>query len=360
MSIEKEGITSAVLTANRVNKPNRPFSTVYVAAIKKVFNGRLTHALAFRFELLPYLIDYDAWEMVIDEFKPDVIHCHTGHAVKTCIHVSERLGLNIPLVASLHGSDVNSEPLIRKKYQRVLSKAGKKKNVFWTVPSKFLRQKTIQNLAIPKDKISIVYNAINRCFTTYTSNVEFDELRIICVGRFIPCKGHIFLIEAFSMLLEQYPRAQLTLVGSGALENELAQQIKSMNMQHQVKIISYINHDELPSLLSEHNIYVQPSIKDDVTAQEESFGVAALEAMAMGLPTVVTECGGLSELASVCLKDTIQVVKQKDSRGLMEAVRVLFEAKPLQSLKNRERIKDTFSNERNVTSIVKIYEESQK
>ena len=72
-------------------------------------------------------------------------------------------------------------------------------------------------------------------------------------------------------------------------------------------------------MLSSYNIYAQPSIRDDVTFQEES-GVAALEAMASGLATVVSECGGLTELASLVDTSAVKVVPQRDPESLAGAI----------------------------------------
>ena len=85
-ALEKEGIESAVVTAKRVNEQSRPFELVYLCPIKMVINERFTQAFACYSCLM---IDYKYWQKVIDEFKPDVVHCHTGNGVKTWMHVSE-------------------------------------------------------------------------------------------------------------------------------------------------------------------------------------------------------------------------------------------------------------------------------
>ncbi|WMN61201.1 glycosyltransferase family 4 protein [Pseudoalteromonas xiamenensis] len=164
VELERSGIESAILTAKRLNEQSRPFAPVYLAPIKSIINERVTQAFALRLQLLPYMIDYRTWGRVISEFKPDVIHCHTGNAVKTWMHVNDKLGLNIPTVASLHGSDVNSEPLIREKYRTVLERAGSKDFIKWTVPSRFLKYKATLNLHVPSEKIEVVHNSFNPLF----------------------------------------------------------------------------------------------------------------------------------------------------------------------------------------------------
>lgn len=355
VAIEQSGVQSAILTANRMNETSRPFDKVYLSPIKSVINERVTQALALRLQLLPYMIDYKTWARVIDEFKPDVIHCHTGNAVKIWMHVSDKLGIKIPTLASLHGSDVNSEPLIRPKYRAVLAAAGKKDFIQWTVPSEFLKHKTTLNLSVPAAKIKVVHNAFNPMFLSEKAKVTFDNLRIISVGRFINCKGHQFLIDAFSILLPQFPDATLTLVGGGALEEQLKAQVQQLGMSEQVHFIDKVEHVKLPSLLASHNVYVQPSIRDEVTFQEESFGVAALEAMATGLPTVVSDCGGLTELAGLTNTAAVKVAEQKNAKSIAAAISHLFENRATLTETERAEVGHLFSSEMNTAAILESY-----
>ncbi|MEL0654872.1 glycosyltransferase family 4 protein [Pseudoalteromonas issachenkonii] len=355
LSIQSLGVESSVLTTKRLNIDSRPFSKVYVSPFKNIYNDRVTQSLALRFQLMPLLIDYKYWRKVLEDFQPDVIHCHTGNAVKTWMHVSEKIGITLPTIASMHGSDVNSEPLVRKKYKKTLSIAGSKPFVHWTVPSNFLKYKTTLNLSVPENKISVVYNAVNPAFIGSLEPISFEQLRLISIGRFITCKGQVYLIRAFSQIIKIYPNARLTLVGVGPLKQALVDFAHELGIYKSIKFLDSVEHTDLPRLLSEHNIYVQPSIKDENTMQEESFGVAALEAMAMGLSIIVTECGGLKELALFCDRNCASVVPQKSENDIVTAVVKHFSERTASSLQCRETIGNVFSNEKNAINIVNIY-----
>lgn len=356
-ALEKAGIESAVVTAKRVNEQSRPFELVYFCPIKTVINERFTQAFALRLQLLPYMIDYKRWQEVIDEFKPDVVHCHTGNGVKTWMHVSEKLNLNIPTLASLHGSDVNSEPLIRAKYRAVLKKAGSKDFIKWTVPSEFLKRKTVENLDVPREKITVVHNSFNSMFLSTKQEKSFDTLNIVSVGRLINCKGHEFLIRALAVLHKDYPNATLTLIGGGELKEHLQGLTDQLALTKHVKFIDMVSHQALPDLLSSYNVYAQPSIRDDVTFQEESFGVAALEAMASGLATVVSECGGLTELVSLVDTPAVKVVPQRDPESLAGAIAELYKNEASLTLAQRHKLAELFSIDMNTASIKRLYSE---
>jgi glycosyltransferase involved in cell wall biosynthesis len=355
LSIQEQGIESAVLTAKRLNISSRPFSKVYLAPFKTILNERLTQSLVLRFQLMPLFIDYKQWQNVLNEFKPDIIHCHTGNAVKTWMHVSDKLKVNIPVIASMHGSDVNSEPLVRKQYKKVLTSAASADYVHWTVPSNFLKHKLALNLSVPSEKTHVVYNAINPIFTQVKTPCTFEQIKVISVGRFITCKGHEFLIRGFAAVLKIYPDSLLTLVGSGPLKASMIELADALGIGKHVTFLDAVNHEELPSLLSDHNIYVQPSVIDEVTQQEESFGVAALEAMATGLSIVVTKCGGLKELAAFCNKDAVSVVGQKNDHEIAAAIETHFSQKARVSSQSREAIAGIFSNNKNAASINELY-----
>ncbi|TMO69984.1 glycosyltransferase family 4 protein [Pseudoalteromonas aurantia] len=353
--VENAGHSSAVLTAKRSNLDSRPFTNVYVCPFRKLVNERISGILSFRLQLLPLFIDYRKWEEVLRDFQPDIIHCHAGNALKTWMHVCDKLKLTIPTLVSMHGSDVNSEPLIRSQYRRVLSRAGQQEHIHWTVPSKFLKIKAMQNLNVPAHKISVVYNAVNTHFREVSEKIDFEQPRIVCVGRFIKCKGHENLIRAFSIVVKHYPNATLTLIGTGPLENSLLKLIKALGIDSQVNLISLIEHSKLPRELVKHNLYVQPSIKDDVTQQEESFGVAALEAVVAGLPTIVTDSGGLSEIAEALDTDEICVVKKSDIASLANSILSQFQKRQAVSELSRTKLGEFFSGNQNIMNISKLY-----
>ncbi|MBE3672546.1 glycosyltransferase family 4 protein [Pseudoalteromonas distincta] len=357
IGIQNEGVESVVLTSNRLNLESRPFSNVCVLPFNNIWNDRITHSLSLRFQLMPFLIQYKKWKRILDEFKPDIIHCHTGNAVKTWMHVSEKLGITIPTVASMHGSDVNSEPLVRSKYKDVLTRAGRQRFIHWTVPSEFLKKKIALNLLVPKNKVSVIYNSINPIFTSFYEKITFDQLKIISVGRFITCKGQVFLIRSLVEVIKVYPDARLTLVGSGPLKQSLVKLSQELGVHRHINFINSVSHGDLPSLLSKHNIYVQPSIEDEVTHQEEAFGVAALEAMAIGLPVIVTECGGLKELANFCDEKSVSVVSQSSETEITQAIIKHFLQQYPISLENRAEISNVFSHERNINAVIDIYKE---
>jgi phosphatidylinositol alpha-1,6-mannosyltransferase len=114
-------------------------------------------------------------------------------------------------------------------------------------------------------------------------------LKLICVARLIKRKGQHHLIEAINRITLQGIDIRLYLVGSGDAEGELRELIATLQIEDQVKFLGYIPREEIPVYYSQAHVFVLPSYN-------EGMSVATLEAMASGLPVIVSRTPGTEEL----------------------------------------------------------------
>ncbi|MBI3370404.1 MAG: glycosyltransferase family 4 protein [Betaproteobacteria bacterium] len=114
-----------------------------------------------------------------------------------------------------------------------------------------------------------------------------DAFVIASVGRLVGWKGLRTVIEALGGLPE---RIHYLVVGEGPDREGLEAQAAQRGLQARVHFAGRIAHDELPGILSQCDALVQPSIG------EEAFGISVVEAMACGLPALVSDQGGLPEI----------------------------------------------------------------
>ena len=112
-------------------------------------------------------------------------------------------------------------------------------------------------------------------------------LKVLCVSRLIERKGIRFLIEAIGRLKND--PVELILVGDGNQEEELKELAKGLGVSDRVVFKGYVNHDSIGEIYRNSDLFVLPS-------QNEGMSNALLEAMASGLPVIVTDTGGTSEL----------------------------------------------------------------
>lgn len=149
---------------------------------------------------------------------------------------------------------------------------------------------------------------------------------IICIARLEREKGVDVLIRACSLL--QKP-IQLCLVGDGSERQRLEQQVKSLKLDQQVHFVGKKSQQEIQQLLSTAWIYVQPS-------HFEGWGMAVVEAAAVGLPIVMTDVGCAGELLKQ--EESALIVHPGDAVGLARAIdRVMNDMELAKQMGNRAR-----------------------
>lgn len=101
--------------------------------------------------------------------------------------------------------------------------------------------------------------------------------------------GPEYLIRAMSLIVAEYSRTKLLIVGSGELRIQLEALTERLGLTRNISFLGAIEHRQLPELLRNVDMFVMPSIW-------EGFGVAAVEAQAMEIPVIATKVGGIPEI----------------------------------------------------------------
>jgi len=107
------------------------------------------------------------------------------------------------------------------------------------------------------------------------------------VGRLVPMKDHLSLLEAFSIVSRQHPDCRLEILGDGPLRPALEAKIAALRLSEHVRLQGY--SEDVPGFLTRVHAFVLSSIT-------EGLPLTVLEAMASGLPIVGTDVGGVSEV----------------------------------------------------------------
>jgi glycosyltransferase involved in cell wall biosynthesis len=116
-------------------------------------------------------------------------------------------------------------------------------------------------------------------------------LRIICVARLIKRKGQQHLIEAVRRLAAQGVDVTLELVGTGDAQQAYKDQVSAARIAERVQFAGYVPREAIAARYAAAHVFVLPSYN-------EGMSVATLEALAAGLPVVVTRTGGTAELVT--------------------------------------------------------------
>jgi glycosyltransferase involved in cell wall biosynthesis len=124
---------------------------------------------------------------------------------------------------------------------------------------------------------------------------EADTVRCLAVGRMVAKKAPILLLDAFRRAYEVYPRLRLDYVGGGPLFAAARQFVQSFDLEHAVRLHGWRVNAVVQRMLASADLFLQHSVVDEETGDEEGLPVALLEAMAVGLPVVATRHGGIPE-----------------------------------------------------------------
>ncbi len=167
--------------------------------------------------------------------------------------------------------------------------------------------------------------------------------------RLVAIKGIVHLIRAMAVLSTQFPDVCLEIAGLGPEQDALQDEVRCLRLGDRVKFLGW--QAEVERLLQRWDIFAMPSL-------EEGFGIAALEAMAAGLPVVATNVGGIPELVEN--GRTGWLVPPGNPQALAERVCTLLlnpEMRYVMGAAGRARARSCFSMDRMVASIARIYDD---
>jgi glycosyltransferase involved in cell wall biosynthesis len=114
-----------------------------------------------------------------------------------------------------------------------------------------------------------------------------DDVLVASLGRLVGWKGIRVLLEALAGLPARF---RCIVIGTGPEEESLKRFAQELGLEERVAFLGRVPHAEIPGLLSQCDVFAQPSIG------EEAFGISVIEAMACGLPVLASNNGGLPEI----------------------------------------------------------------
>lgn len=138
------------------------------------------------------------------------------------------------------------------------------------------------------------------------------EQSLLFVGQMVPKKGLATLLDAFEMLLEEFPRLRLRVVGDGPLKRTYRRRLGAQ-AQTQVEFLGQRHGQQLVDLYRSCDVFCAPSVG------YESFGITLLEAMAAGKPIVASRISGYVDV--VHHGEEALLHRSRDSRDLRDALR---------------------------------------
>jgi glycosyltransferase involved in cell wall biosynthesis len=122
-----------------------------------------------------------------------------------------------------------------------------------------------------------------------------ESVHCLAVGRLVPKKAPLLLLEAFRRAAKDFPNLRLEYVGDGPMLPEIKSFVSRLGLEDKVRLRGALPNQEVKALMQKSSLFQQHSITDPVTGDEEGMPVAILEAMGAGLPVVSTLHAGIPD-----------------------------------------------------------------
>ncbi|MDQ0554903.1 glycosyltransferase [Paraclostridium ghonii] len=264
------------------------------------------------FKKIGYLKSIKNIKKIIKDIKPDIVHAHFASSYGL-------LGSLVnfkPYIISVWGTDIYEFPKSNIINKHILKYNLKKADIVLST-SKAMAQETSlytnKNIYITPFGVDVnLFKPIEK------EDVNKDSIVIGTIKTLEDKYGIDYLIKGFKYVKEHFPDKKLKLIigGEGSKREYLQKLSKELEVDKEISFIGYVNQSDIVEVFNRFDIAVFPSLR-------ESFGVAAVEAEACGIPVVATNVGGLPEATKN--GESAILVNSQNEKELGEAIIELIE-----------------------------------
>ncbi|MDX2179213.1 MAG: N-acetyl-alpha-D-glucosaminyl L-malate synthase BshA [Bryobacteraceae bacterium] len=224
---------------------------------------------------------------VAERYSLDLLHVHYAipHSVSAMLAQQMLAGRRaLPFATTLHGTDVTlvgAEPGYFP-----ITKFSIEKSDGVTVVSDFLRRETVDVFGVARP-IDLIHNFVN-CDLYRPAPRVGDRPRLLHISNFRPVKRVLDCVRILAEVRREAD-AELWMAGDGPERSPAERLARDLGVENHIRFLG--KQDHIERLIPQADVLLLPS-------EREAFGLAALEAMACGVPPVAAESGGVAELVT--------------------------------------------------------------
>ncbi|MEX0621763.1 MAG: glycosyltransferase [Candidatus Woykebacteria bacterium] len=293
-----------------------------------------------------YFLVLNKVKKLIKEINPDLLHAHYASSYGFLGALSRFH----PYVISVWGSDVFDFPRANPLNKLILKYALNNAEVI-TSTSEVMARETRKHVT-GKSVLVVPFGIDTKLF--HPIKKENQGLIIGTVRALESKYGLEFLVKAFSTFQSINPAARLYIVGKGSQLKHLRNLVVGLNLEEKVKFLGPLGQEDVAKFLRTIDIFVIPS-------SSESFGVAALEASASGIPVIASRIGGLVE--TVKESRTGVFFKPNSVADLAQKLQLLYEDSALRkklAVEGPRFVEEEFEWESNADKMNQVYKKLVK
>jgi glycosyltransferase involved in cell wall biosynthesis len=220
-------------------------------------------------------------KQLIRQFNPDLVHAH--YAVGNGLwgmHSKQH-----PFVISVWGSDIvelKGKPLKRWLVRRILRSAD-----HITATSNYLAQRTTDVERSVSARLSTIPFGVT--VPESTPPLPPYPLRLAFIKHHFPRYAPELIVQAVDMSRQQGHPVSVTFAGEGPMTARLKSRTEELGLTDSISFVGWVESDHMTEFLTNHHAIIMPS-------RQEAFGVAVLEAAALGRPAITSDIGGIPEV----------------------------------------------------------------
>lgn len=225
---------------------------------------------------------------VADRYHLDLLHVHYAipHSISALLAQQMMAAKRwLPFVTTLHGTDVTLVGLDRSYFP--ITKFSIEKSDGVTTISEYMRKQTVDVFGITKP-IRVIHNFVNCSLYRPAETRNSEDKILLHISNFRPVKRVLDCVRILARVRQTTP-ATLWMVGDGPDRGPAEMLARDLGVEDYVNFMGKQDHVE--RLIPKAHVLLLPT-------ELEAFGLAALEAMACGVPPVATNAGGVPELVT--------------------------------------------------------------
>jgi glycosyltransferase involved in cell wall biosynthesis len=185
--------------------------------------------------------------------------------------------------------------------------------------SRSTKKDLVEQWAVPEDKITVLYSGVSEAYRPVEDPPYLTEVRksyslgeepyLLSVGTIQPRKNYQRLIKAFAPIAGKYPHNLYIAGGKGWLEEEMMAEADRQGISGRVRFLGFVADRHLPALYSGASLFLFPSLY-------EGFGLPVLEAMACGVPAIISNTSSLPEVGGEAALQLDPLLAEAWSEGM--------------------------------------------
>lgn len=225
----------------------------------------------------------------------DVIHSHDWLTYPAGIHAKQVTGK--PMVIHVHATDFDRSRGNVNPTVFGIEKDGMEHADHIITVSNLTRRTVIEKYGINPDKVTTVHNAVIPLDYDLLNlkRRTHDEKVVTFLGRITMQKGPEYFVEAAAKVLKKNKNVRFVMAGSGDMMDDMIRLAARRGIADRFHFTGFLRGKEVYQMLRDSDVYIMPSVS-------EPFGISPLEAMEMGVPSIISKQSGCAEILTNVIK----------------------------------------------------------